>query len=138
MRTTTACTAAILAAALLTSCSTGKSSSAAAAEKVQGICEDLKVHSDGTDAWNNGGDSMNDWTSMARLQNNVANQAASAAVTDPRWNRLADTLSDMAAIAQRYADANPVPIELTPEDSAAVSESGLIVHAECRKAFTST
>ncbi|WP_406462302.1 hypothetical protein OH768_44130 [Streptomyces sp. NBC_01622] len=132
MRTTTACIAAILAAAMLASCSSGNDSNEAAT-KVQGVCEDLGVKPGGRDDWNDG--SSTDWAGMARLQNDVANRAAAAAVSDPLWNRLADTLSDLAAIAQRYADASPAPSALSPEDSDAVRQSGLVVHAECRKAY---
>ncbi|MFD9006210.1 hypothetical protein ACFV0T_35575 [Streptomyces sp. NPDC059582] len=132
MRNATAGIAAVLAATLLTRCSTSDSSNAAT-EKVLGVCEDLGVQPDGTGTWNDG--SSAGWAGMARLQNNVANQAASAAVTDPRWNRLADALGDVASIAQRYAHATPAPSELTAEDSTTVSESGVIVPAECRKVF---
>lgn len=132
MRTAAAGIAAILTFAMLASCSTGNASNEAAA-KVQGVCEDLGVKPDGKDDWNDG--SSTDWAGMARLQNDVANRAAAAAVSDPRWNRFADTLSGLAAVAQRYADASPAPSALSPEDSDAVRQSGLIVHAECRKAY---
>ncbi|MEV5842216.1 hypothetical protein AB0M32_09595 [Streptomyces sp. NPDC051985] len=127
MRTTIATAVVTLAGALLTGCTQGSDAAAEAAA----ICRDMGFGSDGSTPPQTG---STDWQGMADGTDRFASWAAAAAAKDPRWIPLAGELKKMSAIADRYRDMTPAPVELSPLDSVMVADSSTIVRGQCQQA----
>ncbi|MFF2362298.1 hypothetical protein ACFVU0_06200 [Streptomyces sp. NPDC058122] len=77
-----------------------------------------------------------DWTKMAEDLNVDADNAASAARKDVRWNRLADAMSTLQRVAADWATQQSQGSNqpLSDEDARSLRDTLDAVESECRKA----
>ncbi|MFE2734113.1 hypothetical protein [Streptomyces sp. NPDC059349] len=133
MRTATMA-AAVIAAILLAGCSSGDDANATYARgRAKDVCRDLGLNPGGSSGTPRGDSTPVDWAEAAKEGDSLADKAAAAADTDPRWTRLADSINTMTMIVQGIADRGDTG--LADDDRPAFTDANRTLHAECRKAF---
>ncbi|MGW4825395.1 hypothetical protein ACWEP4_42620 [Streptomyces sp. NPDC004227] len=126
--------ACLLVVVLLTACTTAQADDGSA--DARRLCTSIGA-GEGITPDTDSSPAEKDWAKLADAANTSADEAASAARKDARWDRLADSLTTLqrlaAGLAAQQAAGTAVP-QFTPEDRQQAVQALDALNAECRKA----